>query len=57
MPVPSSADQIHEYRTKAADLRARAALVFPSDFREEMLNIARGYDDLANAVERRLLRR
>jgi uncharacterized coiled-coil DUF342 family protein len=56
MPEPSSADRIQQFRAKAKELREKAATLRASEFREQLLDIAREYDELADAVQRRLYR-
>ena len=46
--APSTAER---YRVEAARLRREAAKVHSEDVRRQMLNIAHGYEDLADIVE------
>jgi hypothetical protein len=57
MYVQQSADQMLECRAKATELRDHATTMHVSDFRQQLLDIAREYDELAAVIEARLLRR
>ena len=57
MYLQQSADQVLECRAKATDLRGQALAMHASDFRQQLLDIAREYDELAAVIEARLQRR
>jgi len=52
----TSADRIQGFRSKAMELRDRAAELPASDLRQQFLDIAHQYDALATAIERRISR-
>jgi hypothetical protein len=52
-----SAEQIQKCRSKATELRERAAKLPESDLRQQLIEIAREWDALAAVIERRLLRK
>jgi hypothetical protein len=56
MSESSSADRIQQFRAKAKELREKAAEMRASEFRQQLLEIAREYDALADAVQYRVYR-
>jgi hypothetical protein len=55
MPKTSS-ERIQLFRAKAEELRQKAAEMRASEFRQQLLEIAREYDALPDAIQRRLYR-
>ena len=53
----SGADRVQKFRSKATELREKAAKLPDSDLRQQFIDLAREYDALATVIERRLLRK
>jgi len=47
---------IRHFRIKALEVRMKAVLIRDSDLRQRFMEVASGYDALADVVERRLYR-
>ena len=54
--LETSGYPIRHFRIKAMEVRMKAVLVRDSDFRQRFMEIASGYDALADVIERRLYR-
>jgi hypothetical protein len=53
--LETSADRIQHFRSEATVVREKAGRIPYPDLSEKLMEIARGYDALADVIERRFL--